>query len=212
MVIQDLCYAKNVIIQLVWGDQMIEFDTDVFDRDDAGVYVTPYLHNGQPLVMDIEPISGVICNVFANNPEDNKRISWRNIELHTVQKKGETAYFLKTNSYNILAKLDERRKEDRIVITKRGTVWDEKRNDFVEIRIHDISNKGISFYAPTSFSPTSNIMRVSFQDLVNGDIFSFDLNCKVLRTRRQAGNIFYGCVLMENNQDYFLYGCLKKMT
>lgn len=190
---------------------MIEFRTEIFDRDEDGIYATPYIHHGQPLVMDIEPKSGVICNVFGDDPATNRRISWRNIELHTVQKDEKTAYYLKTSTYNEMANHDDRRDEERVVITKRGKVWCEKEKDAVEIRVHDVSNKGISFYAPTSFSPESNIVVVSFKDNINDYDFAFRLNCKTVRTKNQAGNVFYGCQVMDDNKDYLLYGCLRRM-
>lgn len=211
MIIQDLQHAQNVILQLVWGDQMTEFPTKIFDRNDNGVYATPYVHNGQPLVMDITPHSGVTCNVFGDNPENSNRISFRNIELHTVQKNQETAYYLKTSSYNELANVEDRRNEERVIITKPGKVWDEDKKDFTEIRIHDVSNKGISFYAPTSFSPKSNILEISFIDHVHDHEFAFQLNCKTVRIKNQAGNVLYGCRLVDDNKDYLLYGCLRRM-
>ncbi len=211
MILQDLQYAKNIRLQIVWGDQVVEVHTEVIDTDKDGIFTTPYIHNGEPLVLDIDTQHGVICNIFADNPVESGRISWRNIELHTVQKNGETAYYLKTSAFNELANNEDRRDEERIVIMKKATLHNEDFLEHTDIIIHDISNKGLGFYAPKTFVPKTSFMSISFVDRLNDHEFAINVKCKMVRTKNQAGNVLYGCKLLEENKDYLLYGCISRM-
>ncbi len=212
MKLQNLVSTNNLIIQILWGEKSIEFPTRIVDRDEGGIFVTPYLHGGAPLVLNINMNSGVVCNIFGDNPETGKRISWRNIQLATVNYSGRTLYYLKTSIYNSVAKADERRVEDRIKLTKTASLYDSVSKKNVPIRIHDISDSGIAFYAPTTYQPETNSFVVHFSDVVNDQEFDLTVKCKTVRTKKQTGTIFYGCRISEENNDYLLYGCLMRMV
>lgn len=211
MKIQNLFMAKNMIIQILWGEKAIEFSSEIVDRDDEGLYVTPYLHNGTPLPLTINMHSGVVCNIFGDNPENGKRISWRNVELSTVKLKGQIVYHLKTTAFNSVGKVDERRAENRVQITKSATLYDPEAKKSVPIRIHDVSDSGIAFHAPITFQPQTNVLVVRFSDIVNEQTFELDVKSKIVRTKKMAGTVFYGCRVAEENSEYLLYGCLMRM-
>lgn len=212
MILQELYKAKNVIVQIVWGEKVVEFYTDVFGRDDNGIYITPYLLEGKPLLLKINAHSGIVCNIFGDSPEDGKRMSWRNVDLNAVDADGKICYYVTTSTFNQIGNNDERRREDRVVITKRGNVWDEKTQKYIEVRVHDISDSGISFYAPMSFELESSFFTLEFCDTVNGNAFNFTLSCKVVRNKPVKGMMFYGCRIQEPTREFLLYGCLCRMT
>lgn len=212
MKLQDLVSAKNVIIQILWGEKTIEFNTEVLERNVDGVYVTPYLHGGQPLSLNIDASSGVVCNIFGDSPENGKRISWRNVVLNTVDYKGQTVYALKTAAFNSEAKADERRGEDRVKVTKNAVLYDAAAKKTVDVRINDISDGGISFYAPATYEPETNIFWIRFNDGVNGQTFNINVKCRTVRTSNRVGTVFYGCKVAEDNAEYLLYGCLMRLV
>lgn len=209
MRLHDLVDAENIIIQILWGEKTIEFPTEVVETHSDGVYVTPYLHNGMPLELNINMYSGIICNVFGDAPDNGRRISWRNVDLSTAKYKSEMVYFIKTSAFNSVANTDERRVEDRVKITKEGSLFDSVKT--VPIRINDISDSGIAFYAPSSFEPATNAFTVYFKDEVNGQKFDLSIKCKQVRTKKMPGTVFYGCKISADNKEYLIYGCLTRL-
>lgn len=215
MKLQNFFNAHKLVIQIMWGEKKIEFPANVVDRDSEGLLVTPYIHNGTPLEINIDVQSGVVCNVFGNNPDNDQRISWRNIELNTVNIEGELLYHLKTSAFNSEARVDERRGEERIKINKPANLLDTVSNRNVQIRVHDISDGGLAFYAPSSYQPETNTFIISFSDVINEHEFNLNVKCKAVRSQQRAGNVFYACRVSDDNLDYLLYGCmvrLKKST
>ena len=68
MKLVELLQNQNIIVQLLWGEQKIEFYSGVTGREGEVVYVTPYIHNGSELQLNVtEGRHGVVCNVFADN-------------------------------------------------------------------------------------------------------------------------------------------------
>lgn len=212
MKLQNLIGAKNLILQIIWGEKNIEFSTEIVDRDDEGIYVTPYMHNKTPLELNINMQSGVVCNLFGDSPDTGKRISWRNIELSTTNYCGSLVYYLKTSIYNSHARIDERRVEDRVRITKTAELFDPISKKTVVVRVNDVSDGGIAFYAPATFQPETNLFVIKFSDVVNDQEFELTVKCKVVRTKKMPGTVFYGCRVLEDNTEYLLYGCLMRLS
>lgn len=211
MKLTELLVNQRITIQLLWGEQKIEFFSNVLDVEESAVYVTPYLHNGSVLEIDVNQGKGVICNLFTNEPNTKHRISWKNVELTTVKRNDENVYCLKTNSFNQVAKHDDRRLHTRYLIKVNGTVQDSLSEEPVNIIVHDISDIGISFYAPTSFMPKSNQLVVSFQDTVDDKLFEVKVECGIARITNRAGNRFVGCKITKENRDYQLYGFMVRL-
>lgn len=211
MKIQELYHAENVIIQIVWGEKMIEFYTKILERNEEGVYATPYIFGNKPLEINIEASSPVVCNIFGDSPANGKRLAWRNIDLKTVMKDGEPLYFLSTQAFNVLASEEERRSDDRVLIQKTGLVLDGKIEKTTQVLIHDVSNSGISFLAPDTYEPFSSHVELQFMDSVGGYDFNLKVPCTIVRTKTTNGMTLYGCRVKEDNKNYILYGCLCRL-
>lgn len=207
----ELLEKQKLIIQLSWGEQMIEFDSSVISKDNSAVYVSPYLYNGSELELNVTQGKGVICNVFTNDPSTNKRISWKNVELSTVIKTDKTLYCIKTNGYNHISKDEDRRMHDRIIIHQKAVLVDGQFGDTVDIIVHDISDIGISFFAPKTFTPKDYQLTVKFTDIVGGRAFNIKVECSIARRTQKAGNQFYGCRIIKDNKDYQLYSFMKRL-
>lgn len=210
MKLTDLLRDQQIIIQLIWGDQKIEFSSVVVDYDESSAYVTPYMHNGSPLKINVTNKVDVNCNVFTNN-QSKQRVSWKNVELTTVERRDKTLYCLKTSGYNHIAKPDERRLHERVIIQVKAEVFDGRKEKGVEILVHDISDIGISFHAPKSFAPTSKQLIVTFTDSIDDKQFNIRVGCTITRTTERSGNLFVGCKIMEENKDFRLYGFMKRL-
>lgn len=208
----ELPENHRVTIQLLWGEQKIEFFSNVVGKTDSSVFVNPYLHNGSELELNVVQGKGVICNVFTNDPSTKHRIAWKNIELTTVTRNEQVVYCLKTSGYNHVAKHDDRRMHARLIVQGKAKVFDGQSKEGVDIIVHDISDIGISFYAPNTYSPQSHQLNIVFSDNVKGRKFDINVECVIARTTSKAGNMFYGCKITKENREYQLYGFMKRLN
>lgn len=211
MKLLELLENQRITVQLLWGEQKIEFFSNVIEKNDSVVYVTPCIHNGSELELNVTPDKGVICNVFTNNPSTNKRISWKNVELTTVVRKDKTMYCLKTNGFNHIATHADRRMHERIIIQTKAQVFDGASEDGTDIIVHDISDIGVSFYAPANYSPNDYQLTVKFIDNIGDKIYKIKVDCAIARTTMKAGNRFVGCRITKENQDYLFYCLMKRL-
>lgn len=212
MKLVELLLKQDLIIQLILGGRTLEFHSIVLGKENASVYVSPYIHNGAPLELNIVEDKGVICNIFTDDPNNKQRISWKNIELTTVLWKERIAYCLKTHGFNNISNVDERRLNDRVVINCEGTVYDENSDDGIEVIVHDISDIGISFCAPLSFTPTSSQLFVSFADTINGKGYFVKVECSIARTKEDDDQVLVGCRIVGDNKDYHIYRFMKYLA
>lgn len=208
----ELLKEQRLTIQLLWGEQKIEFFSNVIDKDEASVYVTPYIHNGSELELNVVQGKGVTCNIFTIDPSTKHRISWKNIEFTTVTRDDKIMYCLKTNGYNHVAKHDDRRLHDRMIIHVKGKVFDGQSKEGVDIIVHDISDIGISFYAPKTYAPKSHQLDVIFSEIIHGKELNINVECTIVRAASRAGNQFVGCKITKENKDYQLYGFIKRLS
>ena len=211
MKLSELLLNQRIIIQLNWTEQTIEFYSDVLDINGDGLFVTPYLHNGSALELNITPDKGVICNVFADNPVTNQRISWKAVELTTVEWKNKTVYSLKTRGFNHMATPDDRRRYERVAVQADGMVSDKKLEEEIAITINDISSVGISFWAPEAFDPKSQQFTVTFTDEIDNKIFDVKAECSISRVTRENGRKLVGCRIVDENKNYQLYVFMKRL-
>lgn len=212
MELRDVVGTKNLVIQILWGERTIEFGTQAVERYEKGVLISPYVYQGGPLELNIEIKSNIIVNLFADEPGTGHRVSWRNLELQTIYKNKEMFYYISPAAFREKATIDDRRLHKRIVINKVGSAWEKDVNQVSNVRIYDVCDNGISFYAPSSFAPVTNRLTVSFVDTVGDRVFELRVDCSVARTEQKAGNQYYGCRITEANKEYMIYGCLKRLA
>lgn len=212
MKLSELLTNQRIIIQLKWGDQKIEISADVIENIDNALYVTPYVHEGSVLELNITPDKGVVCVVFADNPTNGKRISWRNVELTTVRRKDSMAYCIKTYGFNNIATIDDRRLHERSFVRVDGQLYDGQSDDGIIVNVRDISDIGLSFYAPKGYFPKSSQVMITFTDSVNEKEFNVRVECSVTRSNIEDGKTVIGCKILGENRDYKLYGLLKRLN
>lgn len=210
MKLVELLSNQRIIVQLVWSEQKIEFFSEILDKDDTSIYVTPYIHMGSELELNVTSDSGVICNIYTDNPVTNQRISWKGVELTTENRKGKIIYCLRTRGYNAVSKVDDRRHNERVEVKIDGYVYDGP-NGETRVKIHDISDTGISFYAPAGFVPKSPQIVVTFTDNIGTKIYDVKVMCEVSRIRKEDNHNFIGCKLFGENKNYLIYELLKRL-
>lgn len=210
MLLQDIAKNGQLLIQIVWGEKIIEFLSKQIDSDSKGIYVAPYLHNGKPLSLNIDPSGGMPCHLFGEDLDTGKRVSWRNVRLETTTRKGNLVYKISTMAFNKMAKEAERREHERCLVRQMGEVRD-MAGDMAQVMINDLSDTGISFFAPFIFVPNSKLFTVEFSDTVDGDLFRVAAQCRTVYSTDRSNNVLYGCEIVSANSDYYLYGCMKRL-
>jgi len=209
MKLVDLLINQKVVIQFLWDEQKIEFSSTVVEKDASSVYVTPYIHNGSELELNIVEGKGVICNLFTEALTTQQRLSWKNIELTTVVKKDKVLYCLRTYGFNTISKVDDRRQHERIIIDLEAKVYDALSTEPMSAVVHDISDVGISFYAPSSYVPESQQLVVTFSDKLNDKVVKVRVECVIARIGNDNGHIRVGCKISGDNKDYHMYRFMK---
>lgn len=212
MKLTDLLTGQKISLQIAWGEKIIEFDSHIMSKGGDMIFVTPYMHNGSPLELNIESSSKVTCNLFAIVVDTKQRQSWKRVELHTIKSNGRIAYSIEANRFKPSSVFDDRREHERIEINKRGYVIIPENGKQFGMTIHDISDIGISFIVDNSFFPVSSQVTISFGDTVNGRDFSMRIFCVTVRTQRVEGGSLWGCRITGENRDFLLYSFLTRLA
>lgn len=210
MKLTDLLERQRVIVQILWGEQKIEFASEVIGHNDSELYIKPYYMNGEALELDITNNQQVICNLYADDITKQIRISWKNIGLTTVQREDGIVYSLSTSAFNSESKNDDRRDNERTIIHSEAKLFVGESTEGIDIIVHDISNVGISFYVQGKFVSKSQRLTVLISDVVNDKQFDLKIDCTVSRIVAKDGNTFVGCRVGENNKLFMLYVIAKR--
>lgn len=211
MKLTELHRDQKIIVQLMWGEQKIEFSSEVIEREDDVVYVTPYIHNGSVLKLHVNGDKGIVCNLFTDDSSTGQRVSWRGVELTTAERNGRTVYGLKTFGFNNLSNLDDRRMHTRVPMQLMAQLYDGIQTEGIRIIIRDISDTGISFYAPESFEQKTAQVTVAFEDKIDEREFNIKVECAISRIEHENGHILAGCRLVGENKNYQIYGLIKRL-
>lgn len=211
MKLSELSIGQQIVIQIIWGEQKIEFFSSVLGISEMSVLVTPYIHNNSPLKLNIDTAHNVICNVFAKSTKSNHRRSWRNVELQTVEADGKVAYCIKTSGFNHVSSHDDRRKHERIVVQRDAIIKDSVTGNDINIVVNDISDIGISFIADEANDIKMDSIIIIFQDVVNDRNYNMKVECKPIRKHKVDGGEFYGCKIVNENKDFLIYSFILRL-
>lgn len=212
MKLQELPKEHSLIIQIEWGTRTIEFNTEVIDKDVDGIFVKPYIHQDGPLNLNIDISSGVIVNVYTDNPLTSERLGWKNVSIKTITRGNGICYHLSTNVFNSIASHEERRESERLLVRKTGRVYDALTDTYTDVMVHDVSDIGISFYAPASFDCRSPQPSLTFSDTIDGREYINTVTFSISRTKKNVGTVLYGCRILGDNRNFLIYGFMKKLV
>ncbi len=210
MKLTELLGKQKIIVQLVWGENKLEFSSDVIEKDDEAIYVTPCMNEGRELEINVTRDKAVICNIFTDDSANQQRISWRNVELLTVERSGRMLYRIKTHVYNNISNIEDRRGAERTIVSDNGEISDGRDN--LRIIVHDISDSGIAIYVPKSFIPKSQQLKITFSDKVENETYDIEAVFSIARTEYLNDCALIGCRLMgEGNMKYRTYNYMKRI-
>jgi len=80
------------------------------------------------------------------------------------------------------------------------------------VKIHDISNNGISFYATQGFAYDGAIIDLRFMDQVGDRTYDIGVEAQVVRTvKTDKDTELYGCKFRLQNREVLTYICMRKL-
>ncbi len=209
MRLRELVIGQKIIVQIDLGEQKIEFYADILDVNEEDIHTSPYIHNDDVLELNIETHHGVVCNIFAEDPAHGKRVSWKNVKIQTVDSPHGKIYHISTSTFNRHSREDDNRQHNRLIVHKNAHILD--KGKLVDIVVHDISDRGISFFASPSYKPSANQITIVYSDSIDEKDFQLKVECQIARTEKKAGMIFYGCKVVGENKDFLTYGFFKRL-
>lgn len=209
MKLVELSINQSISLQFVIGERVIEFESGVISKDEKAIYAVPYIHNGKVLDINMTQNMKVICNVFADDLITGQRISWRNVEINTVEKNKETVYCIRTYGFNNNSCIDDRRHDGRLAVEVDAWAYEKQIEDGISITLHDISETGIAFCVPKDSVPREQQITISFKDNVDDKMFDIRIECSVVRINIAGDNAIVGCRLVGENKDYQMYRFMK---
>lgn len=205
----DIFEHTDVVVQMAWEKNKLEFPSKVVMRDENGIYITPYFRENRPVPLHITMRDEVVCSVFADDPITGSRIAWKNLDLETRDVGHRKLYYVNTSGFNSDSFEAERRVHERTLEEKRGFLTID--NKQLPVVVHDISDNGLSFYISQETTvPLAGHFFIHFNDSVRQEYFELKIKCKVVRSREQDGNLIYGCKVLEPSRDYLLYVYLHR--
>lgn len=213
MKLSELLIGQKIVVQLLWGEQKIEFVSDVIVTDEKGAYITVYEHQGNPLELKIDTTSKVQCNILTNvTGNSSQRIEWKNVEVSTLLKEDKNLYYISTSGYNYIASSSDRRQHDRMIINKKGKLQCKPSEEYIDIIVHDISDIGISFYVAPSVKLTSHELVVLWDDTINEKPFNISVECSPVRQHNKNGLYLHGCRIVGDSRDFLVYGLRLRLA
>lgn len=211
MKLQDIPNGHALILQIEWGTQKIEISSSLMEKGTESIFVSPYIHDGVPLRLSINASSGVKCDLYTTDLDSHERITWKNVSVETISKNDEVFYSISTNAFNRVSSSAERRQSERMLVRRPGKVYDVISDTYTDVMIHDISDSGLSFYAPTSFDCKSSQPIVNFSDIVDDREYVNVVSVSIMRTQKKPGTVLYGCRVVGDTKNYLIYGFMKKL-
>lgn len=209
MRLNELVVDQKIIVQINLGEQKIEFNANVLEVQEESITASPYIHEGEVLELNIETHHGIMCNIFADDYRHGKRVSWKNVKIQTIDSIDGKIYHISTSAFNRLSREDDNRQHNRLIIHKNAHILEQGK--LIDIVVHDISDRGISFFASPNYKPSANQITIVYSDSVNEKDFQLKIECQIARTEKRAGVNFYGCKVMGENKDFLTYGFFKRL-
>jgi YHS domain-containing protein len=209
MTIQDLVDNQHVKIEINWGSQTYRIDSTVVGHHGENILLKPYVFHGNEIRVH-ENARNFVFNIYTMDPVTNHRVGWNDVELKSVDYKGVHYYICKSKTYLLYAQDQERRGDLRMRINLPGAVTDLESGLRTNVRVMDVSSRGIAFRASVSKEISKINIKVAFSDMIEDQEFDLDLPARIVRIVPNEDDVLYGCQLRSTSEDLLLYMFLRQ--
>ncbi len=213
MVIAELGEGTDLVLEIQWYDHHYEVPTKIVHNLLGKVYLETVRYHGQ--VVDLgrpQNFKHIAFHLYAMNPDNEERLTWRNVGLELRQFNGTDVYEVKVNNFKTLGKNANRRREKRLPLDQhKGKVFILRDGEMLDVNLVDISSMGIAFQYESKKDLVGETVRIGFQDRVHGNAFTIQVEAKVVREkfREEDCSYLYGCKIEDMDQDGLTYLCLR---
>lgn len=209
MTIQDLSEEQRVKIEIVWADKTFSVDSKVAGKRSTDILLKPYIFNGNEIRVH-EKVRDFTFNIFAIDPYTKHRVGWNDVEMKSVDFKGNHYYICRPKNYLLYAADQERRNNNRISINLPGSVTDIASGATYAARIVDLSANGIAFSLPSSREINKINVKVCLDDSIGDSEFNLELLARIVRIVPKGNEVLYGCELRSTPQELAMYTFLRQ--
>lgn len=214
MLITDLQVGTAISFEITLGDSTYEFPSSVLSVGPDSIIIPPFSINGSIVDLADKKYGNLAFAIYYANLSEGKRYVFKSVSLETVDTTNRSipdGYRITANGFASLAKISDRRNNQRLPLNVRGSVTLDGSNRNVGVTYNDISANGVSFFCSEDFnSYSTNICYVFLQDDINGHDFDLCVKCKIVRHVDNENNLLYGCSITESTQEYRFYITLKQ--
>lgn len=233
MKLQDLKVGEKITLEVVWGISVYPIPTMVVASTEEGTIIKPFVVLGTVLELGSEQFRDMHYNINGVTPVTKEKVSWKNVNVQTKVLKDVTYYIIRTKEDAEYGNRQERREHPRMTLDLKGTATviteeealgkDKNKADNMvdnilgiqavqhEIRVHDISDSGISFYTHKDVEFMGHYVKIEFGDKVKNKYFESMVFCLPNRCEDKGEWRLYGCDINRTAGDLLLYVFLKRM-
>ena len=210
MTLQDLKKGQMVTLEVVWGETKYDIQTEVVGATKDALLILPFSYKGTTLDLGSGKFKSMTYNLHVADKAENDRKVWRSVIISTVKVNDMFFYAVKLSAMGHIPISSDRRENKRLVLDVKGSAIVRGSDKSVPVIVHDISDGGLSFFAASGFNPGGKILRITYDDVVQGHGFTLNIECVRVREMDDGAYTLLGCKITNMDKDLLAYVCLRK--
>lgn len=212
MLLSEIKAGTNITLEVIAGSKRFDIPLRVERVDQFAILTNTFRYGGNVVDLSNKSMGHLLFNVYASDAKNQGRFVWKGVKLECTTVRGIPYYSLKAKNVLQHGLPDNRRGENRLLLQIPGEAFSETTGKTVFVKLHDISNQGISFYGPKGFADVNDVIDIRFMEQVADHSFDIRVEAQCVRTRNEDSTTeLYGCKLRAPNREILTYICLKQL-
>ncbi|MEE1361258.1 MAG: PilZ domain-containing protein [Selenomonadaceae bacterium] len=205
MILQDLQLGQEITLEVCFDEHKYEIPSKIVGTNENTAIILPYVYKGIMIDFEIFKQRGAFINMYCIDRTNNTRNVFKNVTVSTISYQERTLYSVNVPVMNTIAYDGERRKDVRIPVDVKGTMESEDNLDKYPVTICDISERGLAFTAPATYSFGNGLYWIHVFDTVCGTYFDLKMGVSIIRSTDEEHKKFYGCRIIKSDRDILMY-------
>ena len=211
MELTDLKQGDRIILEIKWGERPYQIKTAVVGTGEGAILIKPFTYKGTVLDLTSIQFHDMLYNIYCVDQRTGSRLVWHNVQIETQVYKKETYYVVRPSAARLFPSLSERRQHKRMLLNRSGSVLLAKDGPGFPVKVHDVSDNGVSFVMQAGIDFPGKVIRIGFDDEIRGHGFHLQIDCRIVRRQEHEQAELIGCRIVQTNRDFLAYICLKRM-
>jgi len=212
---------KDMLLEKLVKDSIVNLEIVTEDEKYEIVSKVTGVSKNSLLIEDLKETKGqkaengktpenAIYNLYANDSDGN-RIGWYNVSVRPIDYGNRKYKGIFTRTFNRESSLTDRRINERIKPADLTGRVETKDGISHEVFLYDLSNDGLSFIGDDG-DYLNKKLTIHIEDIINGEIYSLNINCRCVREKNEEGSMLFGCSIGETEKSYMEYLFEKKLS